>query len=146
MLFSGHTVNLTVCALSWHSYSRTAPLFYRSNASSSPTGPFASCVRYGDTLSEVLIWVIRILVWVTACVGYYLIIATHLHYTDDVVLALYLTFFLWFYYWKSLRVCHQQKSMVDKILFWVEKDAQDFDVQSGSEKEIKGLIDLGCWC
>jgi hypothetical protein len=144
MLFSGHTVNLTVCALSWHYYSRTAPLFFFSSTDPRSNGCFASCQRNGELLTKIYLLVLRSIVWVVVCVGYYLIIATHLHYTDDVVVGLYLTLLLWFWYFRCLKASHARENITDKIMFWLEQDAPDYDVRLGSEKEIQGLFDLSC--
>eukprot|EP01127_Copromyxa_protea_P004434 TRINITY_DN14296_c0_g1_i1.p1 TRINITY_DN14296_c0_g1~~TRINITY_DN14296_c0_g1_i1.p1 ORF type:complete len:330 (+),score=36.79 TRINITY_DN14296_c0_g1_i1:67-1056(+) len=135
MLFSGHTVNLTVCALSWHFYSRVAPIFYFSQVSKAWESQAAF-------IGATFLWITRVIVWGSACVGYYFIIATRLHYTDDVVIGLYLTFLLWFWYFRCVQSCYAKRNFVDIIIAWVEKDTLDFDLSTGDEKDVPGLIDL----
>lgn len=70
MVFSGHTMLLMICGMVWHTYYKMVP------------GVF------------VINWV-KIAIWSLIFLGLFLIVATRLHYTLDVFLAIFLTLTTW---------------------------------------------------
>ena len=105
VMYSGHTVNITLCAMTWHTYSHVVPL--------TKFDPICA-LRFGrsvtdmdlppvrNEMGEALRWTsLKIVIWTVASVGYVLIIATHFHYTLDVSSEQYLP--LWYSNSISLR-------------------------------------------
>eukprot|EP00906_Rhabdomonas_costata_P026198 RCo037341 len=114
VLFSGHTVDLTMCALVWYYYSRLSPL---------PCDP---------TLSWQ--WWQQLFALFFAGFGFFLLVATHLHYTVDVVIAFVLTMLLWHLYHLHLQLlrcrCTYRLHRVAGLLWWLELGAEDLPAPS----------------
>ena len=97
VLYSGHTVNLTLCALMWNMYSHKqgAALFTCDPAGDAccPDQPAENeaghLVRTTTTKS---------FAWVYATSGYVMIIATRFHYSVDVFIGLFMCLFFWKFY------------------------------------------------
>lgn len=70
MVYSGHTMVLVLCGMMWHTYYKIRP------------GTFA-------------INPVKVLIWLIVVVGLFFIVVTRLHYTLDVIVALYLSATLW---------------------------------------------------
>eukprot|EP00995_Heteronema_vittatum_P009872 NODE_5252_length_520_cov_239.218684_g3888_i0.p1 GENE.NODE_5252_length_520_cov_239.218684_g3888_i0~~NODE_5252_length_520_cov_239.218684_g3888_i0.p1 ORF type:complete len:116 (+),score=38.95 NODE_5252_length_520_cov_239.218684_g3888_i0:35-349(+) len=67
----------------------------------------------------------KLLVWTVVAVGYLAIIATHFHYTIDVVVGFWLTFLFWKMYHSYVPTLHLRDSVLARILQWAERDAPD---------------------
>lgn len=67
---AGHTMALVMCGLCWHTYYEVRPGVWEINPR-------------------------KVVVWVIVGIGLFFIIATRLHYTIDVLLAVYLTLTIW---------------------------------------------------
>jgi len=132
VMYSGHTVNITLCALTWHAYSHVVPLtdfdplyalrFGRSIFDTDLPVPVRS--NSGETLRwTTLKWC----VWSVALVGYFLIIATHFHYTLDVFIGALLAIVVFNLYLATVRTAHLRKNRINKFLVWLENGADDIE-------------------
>jgi len=70
MVYSGHTMLLVLCGMAWHSYYKVVNGIFTVN-------------------------IVKFFIWILILFALFLIIATRLHYTLDVLLALYLTITIW---------------------------------------------------
>lgn len=70
MVYSGHTMLLVLCGMAWHSYYKVIGGIFTVN-------------------------IVKFFIWILILFSLFLIIATRLHYTLDVLLALYLTITIW---------------------------------------------------
>jgi hypothetical protein len=73
VLYSGHTVNLTICAMTWHTYSHVVPLVDWDLFSWGKP-------RRGPSGELLHLTFVKFFVWTWAGIGYLTIIATHFHY------------------------------------------------------------------
>ncbi|CAF1081039.1 unnamed protein product [Adineta ricciae] len=130
VLFSGHTVTLTLCALAWTTYSKGEEyypirwLWSRIKKTNEETVSHRSGWFYpkldstGDPLS---FYLTSILVWVFTVIGYLLIIATRFHYTVDVFLGFLLSQLTWktyHYYIKTL--AERRNIVITRFFLWFE--------------------------
>lgn len=109
VLFSGHTVTITHLALIWH---------YHHGLKFHPN----YCI------------LLRIGVWMITISGYFMIIATHFHYTIDVFIAICITTFLFLWYRQSLKeiaIKERNFNLLDYFLLWFE-DQNDLREEFGS--------------
>lgn len=113
VLFSGHTVILTLASIMWLHYSHWAPWPEWSNASS---------------------WAIlafRCMVILNMLVGYYCIIASKFHYSADVLMGCLLTIFIFQSYHSSTWFLPSRRVQAfQKFFEWFEEDAVDVAVPS----------------
>ena len=129
VMYSGHTVNITLCAMTWHTYSHVVPL--------TKFDPICA-LRFGrsvtDTdlppvrneMGEALRWTsLKIIVWIVAGVGYVLIIATHFHYTLDVFIGAILAIVVFKFYLSYVRTAHLRDNNLNRFLVWLEDGADD---------------------
>lgn len=105
VMFSGHTVAVTLGALTTAKYWSRAP--WRTS-DAAEEGPW-SFNTFVDTV--LIIWAIT---------GYYFIIASHFHYTVDVVVAAVLTCLVFNTYHNAIEVCWNKKQ------HWMRIPARDF--------------------
>ena len=82
MIFSGHTLIIVLFCLTFHTYYPKTQSFWGING-------------------------VKIIVWVTGLVGILFIVATRLHYSIDVLLAVYLSVTLWNAYHKMAEALNQ---------------------------------------
>merc|ERR1711920_534669 len=68
MVFSGHTMLMVMCAMTWHTYYKWVP----------------GSINY-----------VKVTIWIITIFGLMIIIWVRMHYTLDVILALYFTITLW---------------------------------------------------
>ncbi|CAF3823311.1 unnamed protein product [Rotaria sordida] len=130
VLFSGHTVTLTLCALAWTTYSKGEehyPIRWLWNRFKSKTQeiiPGRSGWLYpqldstGDPLS---FYLTTYLVWIFTIIGYLFIIATRFHYTVDVFLGFLLSHLTWqtyHYYIKTL--AERRNIIITRFFLWFE--------------------------
>lgn len=104
VLYSGHTVNLTLSVLVWWNYSHLCPI----GQCHADTFPF------GKTLAT--IW---------CAVGYLLIIITHFHYTVDVWLGFWMTYFVWNFYHEAIKSSPFFETRFFNFLTWMELETTD---------------------
>jgi len=105
VLYSGHTVHFTLCALIWRDYSPLCPLW---------TTNF--CRRWKFS---------HIFGYITAVFGYIVIIGTHFHYTVDVWIAFWMTYFVWSYYHEVIKASIFHTSWLMRFITWLERHATD---------------------
>ena len=94
LLFSGHTVNLTICSLLWTQYATRHRLFNIISIS---------------------------ICWCVSFTGYFLIIATHFHYTVDVLIGALLSISLWISYHNYLRFYLTMDTYMSHFIRWFEE-------------------------
>jgi len=105
VLYSGHAVHFTLCALIWRDYSPMCPLW------------FPACSEQSQFT--------RILAYLSALGGYVIIICTHFHYTVDVWIAFWMTYFVWSYYHEVIKACSFHSGSLMCFLTWIEQHATD---------------------
>jgi len=104
VLYSGHTVNITLCLLVWWNYSHLCPLSQKTYFSY----PFG-----------------KIITTIICLIGYAIIVMSHFHYTVDVWLGFWITFFVWNYYHEVIKSVPFYDSPVFNFLTWMESEASD---------------------
>jgi hypothetical protein len=129
VLFSGHTVTLTLCALAWTTYSKGEehyPIRWlwsritgnREIVRGRPGWLFPKLDSTGDPLS---FYITTLFVWTFTIIGYLFIIATRFHYTVDVFLGYLLSKLTWdtyHYYIKSL--AERRSIIITRFFLWFE--------------------------
>eukprot|EP00397_Hematodinium_sp_SG-2012_P026335 GEMP01027584.1.p1 GENE.GEMP01027584.1~~GEMP01027584.1.p1 ORF type:complete len:384 (+),score=36.57 GEMP01027584.1:118-1269(+) len=118
VLYSGHTVNLTLCLLVWWNYSHLCPIRRCSNY----TFPF------GKTFAT--IWCV---------LGYMLIIITHFHYTVDVWLGFWMSYFVWNYYHEAIKSSPFFATHFFNFLTWMEMETTDLHYWRLRVQKIRSL-------
>ncbi|CAF4567648.1 unnamed protein product [Rotaria sp. Silwood1] len=130
VLFSGHTVTLTLCALAWTTYSKGEehyPIRWLWNQLKSskqeiipgrPGWLYPQLDSTGDPLS---FYLTTYLVWIFTIIGYLLIIATRFHYTVDVFLGFLVSYLLWQTYHYYIKTLAERRSIIiTKFFLWFE--------------------------
>jgi len=105
VLYSGHAVQFTLCALVWRDYSPLCPLW------------FPPCWER--------LQLTRRFAYLSALLGYAIIISTHFHYTVDVWIAFWMTYFVWSYYHEVIKACSFHRGSWMCFLTWIEQHATD---------------------
>lgn len=155
VFFSGHTANTTLLALVWHQYNHVVPLM---NGHLFPRwmrtcfrkicccGMHMKSRRYSKRVrafqATTRLTPSKLLAWVGACVEYYLIIATHFHYTVDVFVAFILAIMVWKFYHYYISHTHQssQKVGAERGIMWLEGGAEDIAQLSKDIAAIKEKV------
>ncbi|CAF2535533.1 unnamed protein product [Rotaria sp. Silwood2] len=130
VLFSGHTVTLTLCALAWTTYSKGEEhypirwLWYRLKGinqeivSSRSDWLYPKLDSTGDPLS---VYITTLIVWMFTIIGYLLIIATRFHYTVDVFLGFLLAKLVWQSYHYYIKTLAERRSIIiTRFFLWFE--------------------------
>ena len=119
VMYSGHTVNITLCAMTWHTYSHVVPI--------STFDPlFAMGGRLTNKLGDAQrLTTAKLLCWVFTFVGYMCIIGSRFHYTLDVFIGMILTVAVFKYHTLFIRSCHLKETWFNSIMMWSEADAED---------------------
>jgi len=114
VLYSGHTVNITLACCVWVVYSRHSPIFYS---------------QRGDFIYFVEKRVIP-LTFVAICfLSYLFIIATRFHYSVDVFLGAWLTLLVWWGYHQAMCIASfRQHRPLHRFITWLERAAPDHDI------------------
>lgn len=129
VMYSGHTVNITLCAMTWHTYSHVVPitkfdpicaLRFNRNVMDTDLPPIRN--ELGEALR---ITSLKIVIWTVAFVGYILIIATHFHYTLDVFIGAILAIVVFKFYLSFVRTAHLRDNRLNKFFVWLENEADD---------------------
>ena len=122
VMYSGHTVNISMCALTWHHYSHVVPLTL-----SDPL--FGRCGKATNKLGELeRLTTVKLVVWIIAALGYLSIVASHFHYTLDVFIGLLLSVCIFKWHHSSIRQMHLRDTWFNKILMWSERGAEDLHI------------------
>lgn len=155
VFFSGHTANTTLFALIWHQYNHVVPLMnghifprrvrdcfrkfcccgmhMKSRRFPKEVAAFQATTRLTPS---------KLLAWIGAFIEYYLIIATHFHYTVDVFVAFLLAIIVWKFY--HYYILHTSQSLdkvgVERIFAWLEGGAEDITQLSKDVAAIKEKI------
>ena len=120
-MYSGHTVNITLCALTFRYYSHRAPLT-TFDPLFSGSGPLT------DKVGDLRRWTTaKLLVWVGAGWGYVFIVASRFHYTLDVFIGAVLAIVIFKFYMSRIRTAHLSGSWFDRLLVWIERGAEDVE-------------------
>ncbi|TYZ65473.1 hypothetical protein PybrP1_005037 [[Pythium] brassicae (nom. inval.)] len=105
MVFSGHTVFFMLCAMTVKTYCVKSEL----------NTPFTRRFPY-------VLWMVRYYVYTGVAFGVFAIVGTRLHYTLDVLIAVYITAQVWAtYHW----LCAHPKSSF-RVLNWLEHEEVHF--------------------
>lgn len=119
VMYSGHTVNITLCAMTWHNYSHVVPIFDWDPL-------FGWNGRTTNKLGDLeRLTTVKLFVWIFAALGYVFIVGSRFHYTLDVFIGLLLTVAIFKYHHMMLRTSHLKKSMFARLISWLEKDSED---------------------
>lgn len=108
VLYSGHTVNFTLAALIWYDYARLCPLW--------PEKRWGWFEKVPANRMLAIVWTLT---------GYIIIIATRFHYTVDVWIGFWMTYFVWSYYHEAIKVSPFHNGILMRFLTWQEKHATD---------------------
>lgn len=108
VLYSGHTVNFTLAALIWYDYSRLCPIFSDGKQ------------RWIDKFQ-----LHRVFAMTYVMCGYIVIIKTHFHYTVDVWIGFWMTYFVWSYYHEAIKASPFHRGWLMRFLTWLERHATD---------------------
>eukprot|EP00929_Paragymnodinium_shiwhaense_P003342 TRINITY_DN103817_c0_g1_i1.p1 TRINITY_DN103817_c0_g1~~TRINITY_DN103817_c0_g1_i1.p1 ORF type:complete len:360 (+),score=32.27 TRINITY_DN103817_c0_g1_i1:126-1205(+) len=111
VLFSGHTVGVTLSCMFLSEYMPLAPWWV---SASSHNGALSA----GRTTMQVIIVVY-------AAISYACIIASQFHYSADVLLGFLLTFFVFKEYHARVRQCYISKRWYSRFLRWFEGNSRD---------------------
>ncbi|CAF4524814.1 unnamed protein product [Rotaria socialis] len=130
VLFSGHTITLTLCALAWTTYSKGEEhypirwLWYRLRGMNQKIVSNGSSWFYpkldstGDPLS---FYITTLLVWMFTIIGYLFIIATRFHYTVDVFLGFLLANLTWqIYHYYIKNLAERRSIIITRFFLWFE--------------------------
>ena len=105
VLYSGHTVNLTICALIWDEYSHEKDALIIDT--DTEWDLFETCCRNRPLVNRAGYLMrptfMKVFMWVFCLVGFIVIIATKFHYTVDVFLGAVITIFVWKFYHSHIR-------------------------------------------
>lgn len=112
VMYSGHTVALTLNMLFFLHYSRSAPWF--------------ECATKENYISgRMLLHICGVIVTLT---GYYFIVASHFHYTLDVLVGALVTYSVFKGYHMAIETAwidHGKCCTISPFLRWYEKEAKD---------------------
>ncbi|CAF1085000.1 unnamed protein product [Didymodactylos carnosus] len=149
VMFSGHTVTITICALCWTNYSKGEEYtpfiwLYRKcfNRHYIPTieqsdnhlnkNRFLQWLFYpkldatGDPLT---LYFTSYLIWLYSISSYLFIIATRFHYSVDVFIGFLLTYFTWkSYHFYIKTLFERRKIIISRFFIWFEGLQQDTSV------------------
>ncbi|CAF0849696.1 unnamed protein product [Adineta ricciae] len=128
VLFSGHTVALTICALCWTTYARADEyrpfVFLYRKCGCTRQFHFPEWLFYpkldavGDPMT---LYFTTYIVWLYSIMGYLFIIATRFHYTVDVFLGCLLTVLTWYTYHSYVkRLLEKRRFIIARIFVWFE--------------------------
>jgi len=128
VLFSGHTVTLTICALAWTTYSKGeeyAPFRWiwrrcggKELVQGRPCWLYPKLDSAGDPLT---LYLTTFLVWTFTICGYLLIITTRFHYTVDVFIGFLLGQLTWSTYHYYIKTLSERRSIViTRFFLWFE--------------------------
>ena len=105
VLYSGHTINLTLCALIWDEYSHEKDALVIDH--DTEWDLFETCCRNRPLVNRAGYLMrptfMKVFMWVFTMVGFIVIIATKFHYTVDVFLGAVITIFVWKFYHSHIR-------------------------------------------
>ncbi|GMI53869.1 hypothetical protein ScalyP_jg1356 [Parmales sp. scaly parma] len=119
VMYSGHTVNITLCAMTWFSYSHVVPILDWDPI-------FSRFGRLTNKLGDLERWTtVKLLCWIYATIGYICIVGSRFHYSLDVFIGLLLTVCFYKFHYDVIRIAHLRKTKIMKLLCWLEKDAED---------------------
>lgn len=135
VLFSGHTVNLTLAALVWQTYSHKAGVqLCKPNLCPTCFDPIGA-IFCKDTPVEndaghlVRATTAKIFIWICAIVGMLTIIATRFHYSIDVFIGFCLCLLLWkLYHYYLITIYIDCEKWHNRVLGWLERDSEEFSV------------------
>jgi len=119
VMYSGHTVNITLCSMTWHCYSHVVPI--------STFDPFfARFGRLTNKLGELQRFTFtKCIVWGLTVMGYCVIIGSRFHYTLDVFIGSLLTIAVFKFHHSRIRLAHLNDTWFNRIILWSESGAED---------------------
>jgi len=119
VMYSGHTVNITLCSMTWHCYSHVVPI-NSFDPLFSKFGPLANKLGELQRLTTV-----KAVVWASTFLGYCFIIGSRFHYTLDVFIGSLLTITFFKFHQSRIRLAHLNDTWFNKIILWSETGAED---------------------
>jgi hypothetical protein len=142
VLYSGHTLNITLLALVWHQYTHVVPLMNGHVCPARVRRLFRTFCCCGQHVSDKSrprhmrafaparrLTVVKAFVWCCCLLEYYFIVATHFHYTVDVIIGMMFTVITWsFYHHGVLNVIREPESdrvCCERVISWAEAGAED---------------------
>jgi hypothetical protein len=108
VLFSGHTIHITLCALGWHHYSDDKSIINKFNSL------LFWPLKYITTSTT------KIIIWLFAIIGYIYIICSHFHYTIDVYIGVLLTILIYELYNVAKHTTYFHNTCIGDIIYWLE--------------------------
>jgi hypothetical protein len=152
VLFSGHTFNTALLAFIWHQYNHVVPLMNGHLVPRSMRACYRKLCCCGTHLvnkklprrvrafePSARLTPVTLLVWIAAFIEFYLIIATHFHYTVDVFVAFILSIFVWkfyhYYIFHTKRMTPDKPFAIERILVWLESGAEDLAVKASNDEK-----------
>jgi sphingomyelin synthase-related protein 1 len=158
VLYSGHTLNMTLLALVWHQYNHVVPLMNGHCIPKSWRDAFrvyCCCGVHSTDRSRpahvrvfspsVRLTPTTILMWSLAVLEYYFIIATHFHYTVDVLVGFLFTIVTWSFYHhgvlQMVRELPRERIFLERCIAWLEGGAEDVaELKSDIERMTTEII------
>ena len=143
VLYSGHTVNLTLCALMWNEFSSLP------GALIVDWDPVCTLVAGGtpavnEAGHRVRTTTAKAFVWLYTVFGYSMIIATHFHYTVDVFIGMCMAVLLWkFYHYYLPTMYIDDQKRINRLFVWLEKDSRRFTLDDEIGDVVRGKISVG---
>jgi len=124
LLFSGHTCNMTLCALVWQYYSNGSEWHWLSKLGIDlERFAFITGNKYrGDSGTFNLSCLIA---WLLTVAGYIIIICTRFHYSIDVFVGIVLTVLIFKFYHNYLKLVGEKKGLISRFFIWFEAIPQD---------------------
>ena len=130
VLFSGHTVNVVLAGLVWHTYSHKAgvKLF---DTQLDPCGAlFCPGVTVENKAGHIVrASTVKVLIWIWVAVAMFTIVATRFHYTIDVFVGFMMALFTWNFYHTYVRTIYvDNEKPFNRLIMWLERDIEEFSV------------------
>jgi len=114
VLYSGHTVNITLACCVWVVYSRHSPIFYS---------------HRGDLVYFIEKRVVPFFFVAVCILSYLFIISTRFHYSVDVFLGAWLSLLVFWGYHQAMCIASfRQHRPFHRFINWLERGAPDLDI------------------
>ncbi len=121
VMYSGHTVNITLCCMTWHAYSHVVPI-----TTYDPL--FSKFGRLTNKLGDLeRFTTAKVLIWSLGIFGYICIIGSRFHYTLDVFIGLLLTIAVFKYHMFLIRTAHLKNTWYNRLIVWSEGGSADVE-------------------
>ena len=112
MMFSGHAMNTTICALTWIYYSNVIPIRFI----------YSTYEIMGYNVQYI---VVLLFILIFTIISYYFIISSRLHYTIDVYIAILLSISVFILHNVAIHTTYFAGTLFGNFISWCEKDSPD---------------------